>query len=67
MSISKVILYDVQPLTARLYDINNVIYEKRSKDDKDLSDHREISLSNTAFDVLIVAEKEFEVVEDVQG
>lgn len=65
MSISKVILYDVQPLTARLYDINNVIYEKRSKDDKDLSDHREISLSNTAFDVLIVAEKEFEVVENV--
>lgn len=65
MSISKVILYDVQPLTARLYDINNVIYEKRSKNDKDLSDHREISLSNTAFDVLIVAEKEFEVVENV--
>lgn len=65
MSISKVILYDVQPLTARLYDINNVIYEKRSKNDKDLSDHREISLSDTAFDVLIVAEKEFEVVENV--
>ena len=33
----------------------------------DQSDHREISLSDTAFDVINVAEKEFEVVEDVQG